>query len=752
MKDLKKKLLTLLAKEKYLGLLFVFCILFYFPVLFQGKVALPVDALVGAHVPWTEVAWGGYPAGVPIKNLEITDSFSQFFPWRSLVGEFWRNLIIPLWNPYILNGTPCLATLHSRTLYPMNAVYWLFNNIDSWNILVMAQSFLAAVFMYLFLKKLDLDTRASFLGSIAFAFSGYMIAWLEFNTGGQAGLWLPLLLYFLLILKENAYSLIAISLIYFFIFTAGDFQIPLYISIFYFAFSLFISRNIKFLLRAIFGFLIGVSLASVQLIPTIELYVNSIRADDTYIREYFFGILHWEKIVNFIWPDFFGNVVTGNYWGKFGFHEYMGFVGVVALVFALYSIFTKRIKHEIFFVATFFLTIIFLFPFPTAFLPYLLKIPGLSTSSASRLLFIADFSLAVLASYGFNKWLKIKKSNFSKIPIILIAVTLVTVVFIVSAIVKFPEQAINLTVALKNMLPASFVLALVYIFSRYKKIGVYLLIVLAALEMFWYARKNTPFSPRDFVFPSTEILEFLQKNLGSWRFAGGIPLNLHMPYNLRSPEGYDPIYPRINAEWISLVNFGTKENLSRRYGIIHYFDSELLDYASVKYVVDYKKNMYGDPSQKGEYARGLDETRYKKVFDEGRIDVFENRNVLPRVWVTTNFSQKYEELILKPDDLKYKINNFKQLKNRFDITVELEKDGYLFLSETFYPGWIAYVDSRKEEIKKANYLFQSVKLNQGKHEVSFVYEPKSFTIGKYLLFSGLVVLFLYYFFEKARKI
>src|SRR3989344_1936812 len=765
MNDLKRKFLNFFHNlsfflKRYWPFLafFLISVTFFYLVLLQNKIPLPADALVTAHVPWTELKWEEYPAGIPVKNQEITDSFSQFYPWRSVVGEFWGEGKIPLWNPYMFSGTPFLATWHSAALYPLNILYIFFSDLNAWTNLLFLQILLSGIFMYLFLRNIKLTKAASFLGAISFSFSGYMIAWFEFATGPHAGLWLPLLLLFefKLINTNKKIWFVPIPFILFFIYTAGDFQVPFYITLIFLSFGFFLisRKKDKFLvsIKLITSFIFGILLSLPQLLPTIELFKESVRLNDPYIKEYFYGLMHWEKIVNFIWPDFFGNVVTGNYWGKFGFHEYMGFVGVVALVFALYSIFTKRIKHEIFFVATFFLTIIFLFPFPTAFLPYLLKIPGLSTSSASRLLFIADFSLAVLASYGFNKWLKIKKSNFSKIPIILIAVTLVTVVFIVSAIVKFPEQAINLTVALKNMLPASFVLALVYIFSRYKKIGVYLLIVLAALEMFWYARKNTPFSPRDFVFPSTEILEFLQKNLGSWRFAGGIPLNLHMPYNLRSPEGYDPIYPTINAEWISLVNFGTKENLRRRYGIIHYFDSELLDYASVKYVVDYKKNMYGDPSQKGEYARGLDETRYKKVFDEGRIDVFENRNVLPRVWVTTNFSQKYEELILKPDDLKYKINNFKQLKNRFDITVELEKDGYLFLSETFYPGWIAYVDSRKEEIKKANYLFQSIKLNQGKHEVSFVYEPKSFTIGKYLLFSGLVVLFLYYFFEKARKI
>src|SRR3989344_6070220 len=156
MKDLKKKLLILLAKEKYLGLLFVFCILFYFPVLFQGKVALPVDALVGAHVPWTEVAWGGYPAGVPIKNLEISDSFSQFYPWRSLVGEFWRKGVAPLWNPYMLSGIPFLATLHSATLYPLNFFYLFLSDAWAWTVIVMLQIFLSALFMFLFLRSIKL--------------------------------------------------------------------------------------------------------------------------------------------------------------------------------------------------------------------------------------------------------------------------------------------------------------------------------------------------------------------------------------------------------------------------------------------------------------------------------------------------------------------------------------------------------------------------------------------------------------------
>ena len=223
MHDLKKKFLNFLIKEKFFVLTVLFCVVFYYPVVFQGKVALPADALVGAHVPWIENKWAAYPAGVPIKNLEITDSISQFYPWRALAGEFWRNLTAPLWNPYMLNGTPFLATLHSASLYPLNFVYLLLGDIDSWNFVVMTQTLLASTFMYLFLRKLALRAEACYLGSIAFAMSGYMLAWAEFATGPHAGLWLPLLLYFVLLLKEKNLAVVVIPILFFFVFTAGDF-------------------------------------------------------------------------------------------------------------------------------------------------------------------------------------------------------------------------------------------------------------------------------------------------------------------------------------------------------------------------------------------------------------------------------------------------------------------------------------------------------------------------------------------------
>ena len=70
MKILEKKL-NLLYKLIYkLGrainnwgtlIILIISLIFFYPVLLQNKIPLPLDALVGAHVPWTEVNWDGYP-------------------------------------------------------------------------------------------------------------------------------------------------------------------------------------------------------------------------------------------------------------------------------------------------------------------------------------------------------------------------------------------------------------------------------------------------------------------------------------------------------------------------------------------------------------------------------------------------------------------------------------------------------------------------------------------------------------------
>ncbi len=67
--------------------------------------------------------------------------------------------------------------------------------------------------------------------------------------------------------------------------------------------------------------------------------------------------------------------------------------------------------------------------------------------------------------------------------------------------------------------------------------------------------------------------------------------------------------------------------------------------------------------------------------------------------------------------------------NAVKIEVVLDRDGYLVLSDTYYPGWRAYVDGEEKEILRANYAFRAVPLESGQHTVLFKYDPLSFKAG-----------------------
>jgi Bacterial membrane protein YfhO len=59
-------------------------------------------------------------------------------------------------------------------------------------------------------------------------------------------------------------------------------------------------------------------------------------------------------------------------------------------------------------------------------------------------------------------------------------------------------------------------------------------------------------------------------------------------------------------------------------------------------------------------------------------------------------------------------------------------------TDTWFPGWHAFVDGREQPILRANYLFRGVVVPPGRHVLEFRYAPRSFTIGAAI--TGLSVL------------
>ncbi len=78
--------------------------------------------------------------------------------------------------------------------------------------------------------------------------------------------------------------------------------------------------------------------------------------------------------------------------------------------------------------------------------------------------------------------------------------------------------------------------------------------------------------------------------------------------------------------------------------------------------------------------------------------------------------------------------------NEVIIEAQVSTPRFLVLSDTYYPGWKAYVDGARTKIYRANYIMRAVQLQPGKHIVKFTYDPFSFKIGAIVTLATLIAL------------
>jgi uncharacterized membrane protein YfhO len=65
-----------------------------------------------------------------------------------------------------------------------------------------------------------------------------------------------------------------------------------------------------------------------------------------------------------------------------------------------------------------------------------------------------------------------------------------------------------------------------------------------------------------------------------------------------------------------------------------------------------------------------------------------------------------------------------------EIDVSSPVEGYLVLSDPYYPGWRATVDSAPAVILKADYAFRAVEVPAGDHRVTMAFSPNTWRIGQ----------------------
>ena len=89
--------------------------------------------------------------------------------------------------------------------------------------------------------------------------------------------------------------------------------------------------------------------------------------------------------------------------------------------------------------------------------------------------------------------------------------------------------------------------------------------------------------------------------------------------------------------------------------------------------------------------------------------------------------------------------------NRLVIDLHTPGDGWLVLSDVWYPGWRVWIDGRPAPILRADYLFRAVEVSARDHQVVFSYRPLSFWLGLGLsLLGGLVLVALNIYRRRLR--
>lgn len=780
----------LINSSPFLGILFA-VLIFFFPVWLRGHIPIPGDFIVGVYYPWLDYKWG-FSVGVPVKNPITTDVVSLIYPMQMFAVDLIKSGHAPLWNPFILFGTPLLANFQSAPFSPTNFLYFLFDKLTSWTLQIILQHILAAGFSYFLLRHWKVSKIGAFLGGIIFAFSGFNLIWSQWNGHVLTSAFIPLILLFedRYLDKRSIRDGILISVFLGLQILSGYPPVVMYTIV---AMGLLWLVKIlpgvllssvwpKTLFLVLFGIL-GVTLVGFQVFPGYELTALSQRDFEPIPLSW--SLLPWSKVITFVAPDYFGNHATGNYWGPQDYTSNTGFVGIVAMVFAGLSLKLFRRSKVIIFLFLLLLTSLILsFPTPISIFLWENDILGMRASSGHRALLLFNLAVALLAGFGVDCYLSSAKQKL-KLPLLMPYLIIggfgLATLYLFFVGRQNPEvyQPIvrgipKYFVALRNLVLPTFTLlfvSLVLWFStrvkNIKKWGFLLLSLLMFFELFRFSWKFTPFSPRNLVFPKTPVLEFLTSQERPFRVTGStvIPVNLRTPYGLESPEGYETVHSLRVSQFLAALNSGVSgANPTGRYGIIDNDTSWLLDLVNTKYYLVVKKDEAGLPSPLGSISNRFEGSRFKVAFEDRSVTVLESKTVLPRAFMVYDW-----EIITRPEDqltrlldkdfplnkkvilevnpgiekgqeAKFSIDKIIYEPNRSGFDVSTEKSGILFVSDAWFPGWKAFLDGRETNLLRANHNFRAVVVSQGEHTIQFIYDPLSFRIG--LLVSAATALFL----------
>ena len=705
------------------------------------------------------------------------DFVGQYFPLRFFVADQLGQGKFPLWDPYIYGGQPALADIQSAALYLPNLIHaWLLGGdgftVLSLEVQVILHFSLAALFTFLFVRRLTGSRFAAMVSSVTYVYGGYMTSFpIRQMTMLGVGVWLPLILFFLDVTiwrltemhgqknagRQNPWlvSIVLAGVTFGVSITGGHPQTSLYVAYLCASYTLYRLRpfrstepwphNVKRDVRLVVPFalvpLIGVGIAAAQLLPTLEFIKYSTRAELNYTTVSWGLPIH--ELVSLIYPGYSGNSP-----------QYIGILPLILIGAGLFL--PRRWKDQGFWAAAAIVSLLlslggntFLFSF------FYNVVPGFSSvRDQERVVFLFAFSLAVLAGYGAQalasrveeratQGLRLLRcvSRFS------IAMLALTALFLYGWAQGQRDGGGDIFIGVLRHHTFTLLLLggiIVWLVARPRtpaarflwKAGGIGLILLNLFTMNWEFHIHD--IPQGGFFPETGTVRFLREQANahpqSFRInsAGLLPggSSAGAVYGFRDLTGNSPLHLDTFQE------FNTEMGEWRKWQLLN-----------VLYVLD---------------ERDLNGTGLRRVHEEDELKVYEVSDPFPHAWVVheiqavDNDEEAYALLNRDDFDLRrsavvsdaphFDRNTaegataqvIETAPNSFVVQADLPAPGLLILSEIYYPGWKAMVDGQPAPLLRTDIVLRGVPVPAGSHRVELHYAPQSLSIGA--LISGLTLL------------
>ena len=677
--------------------------------------------------------------------------------------------------------------------YPPYVVFYLLDPLEAFGHLAALQLTLGGVFMYLYLRCLDCRRLAALVGAVSFELGGFLLANLAWLPRVSTVIWTPLILLSVencIGRRKPIYALlgafaVAMSIL------AGNMAAVLYVLLVSCLYSIFRlvwawrRRGGRFAAECALltvGMMCGGGLLSaIQLVPTFEVAAYSGRVHVSY-DERIEGGRSPLALATVLVPDVFGNPVDRP-WGRneFGknipgtYGETSLYVGIVPLFLAAWAVARKRDGITAFYAGVALLALLIFVDTPLFRLLYEVPLFRIGRQLEAKAMW--GLATSVLAAFGLATLLdrpprrEQRALRSASMGLLVAAMVVVLGVALAAPLLGTDEGSGAAGLAadwyrynVGNFLRLSLLaiacagLVLVWAHGLLRSTALTLLVLgVAMADLMFFGWKLNPSRAPDGLYPEMDSVRFLKDDESIYRTIRGplsrkvFPPNSLSVYGITDVQGYSPVLIDYYVEFLELIE---EDIASAR--VVHslrYADSTtspLLDLLNAKYVVTI--------AQPGEAMSRLEESdpSLGLVYDD-EVKIYENRDALPRAFFVPGYLvvrdpaealaalssdgfdprvyvilEKEPAPLTPPADARpgrSQVEVVDYTPNRVVVEVNLSADGFLVLSDLYYPGWRAFVDGVEHEVYKADYALRAVQLKAGEHRIEFVFDPLSFRVG-----------------------